>query len=186
MALRMKPIDLERALDPARALRAAEIRQRLVRLAQQVRRLIVPRSTGAETRCRTLVRRMGLLFCSVALIATAVWPPPSPNSPPAVEIAMRPHKLSAAAAIAESSAAISTTTSDDDSSLAADRLRLAELGLDLARVESAEDLDALWHAIRNLVLTDLLTVPTQQRLLRRVWNIDSSINAAAWPNSEHH
>lgn len=56
-----------------------------------------------------------------------------------------------------------------------DHERLAALGIASATIDEERNVEALWRAVRELVLPGRLTVPMQQRILRRVWLADPDI-----------
>ena len=56
-----------------------------------------------------------------------------------------------------------------------DRERLAALGITSSAIEEERNVEALWRAVRELVLPGHLSVPMQQRILRRVWLADPEI-----------
>jgi hypothetical protein len=65
-----------------------------------------------------------------------------------------------------------------------DRAMLARFGLDPGTIESCEDVEALWRAVRELVLTQRVSEAMQQRILRRVWALDPEIASGSLLASE--
>jgi len=60
-----------------------------------------------------------------------------------------------------------------------DRALLTGLGLAPEAIESCDDADLLWRAVRELVLTQRISEPMQQRILRRVWIVDAEVRASS-------
>jgi hypothetical protein len=60
---------------------------------------------------------------------------------------------------------------------------LARYGLDPGTIERCEDVEALWRAVRELVLTQRLSEPMQQRILRRVWIADPETREGSFVDS---
>ena len=67
-----------------------------------------------------------------------------------------------------------------------DRALLAGLGLEPGAIESCEDVALLWRAVRELVLTQRVSEPMQQRILRRVWIADPAIRDSSVVESAVH
>lgn len=70
--------------------------------------------------------------------------------------------------------------------LASDAAQLRALGIDLAALEQMDDAPLLRRAVRALALPGKLSVPTQQRLLRRVWSADPDIRRGSLIDSPAH
>ena len=73
--------------------------------------------------------------------------------------------------------ALEMTATERSSEPSADSVALAKLGLDLAAIDTSEDVERLWRAVRELVLPGRVAEATQQRILRRVWAIDPDIRS---------
>ena len=71
------------------------------------------------------------------------------------------------------------TADADVPSAERDRALLAEIGLDMARIEQSDDVALLWRAVRELVLPGRVSEATRQRILRRVWLADPAIRDAS-------
>jgi hypothetical protein len=56
---------------------------------------------------------------------------------------------------------------------------LTGLGLAPEAIESCDDANLLWRAVRELVLTQRISEPMQQRILRRVWIVDAEVRASS-------
>jgi hypothetical protein len=65
-----------------------------------------------------------------------------------------------------------------------DHALLAGLGLDSATIDSCQDAELLWRAVRELVLPGKLTERTQQRILRKIWAVDPDIADGSWLASD--
>jgi hypothetical protein len=97
-------------------------------------------------------------------------------------VALAGFALPLRAALAQEKIAVATRATGTDT--ATDQARLAELGIDAAAIEQCEDVAALWRAVRELVLTQRISEPMQQRILRRAWLVDPEVRAGSLVESE--
>jgi len=67
------------------------------------------------------------------------------------------------------------TANTERRTMDSDVAALAALGLDAASIETSDNLERLWRAVRELVLPGRVSEETQRRILRRVWMIDPDI-----------
>ena len=177
-------INLDQAYERARNLRAAEIHRRLARAARSLRRLFAPRSprTGAARRPAALAAVALLGAAGIVAIAVGAATP----GDHAAERVMKPERVSFVFTTTNLAPASPLAQPQDGRTEGQDRIVLAEYGLDLAAIETLREPDRLWRVVRDLVLTNRLTRPTQQRILRRVWAIEPAVAEPSWLNSEHH
>ncbi len=113
--------------------------------------------------------------------------PPAPLSLRAARLPLKPMLMLGLAAAAltlpvdqlRAQEILPMSAVEQHSPQSADSAALAKLGLDLSKIETCEDVEQLWSAVRELVLPGRVTPATQQRILRRVWVIDPDIRSGS-------
>lgn len=143
--------DLERAMSHARDLRSRHCAALFAAGFRYLWKAVVVRRAFESARAKSVV-------CALML---------------ASPVALAGFALPSRAAFAQEKIAVATRATGTDQ--AADQARLAELGISAGAVEQCEDAELLWRAVRELVLTQRVSEPMQQRILRRVWMLDPEI-----------
>jgi hypothetical protein len=153
--------DIERCMERARDERAKDLGAMLSATCNHATRLI-----------RGLARRIASGRPYIVLR----------SSPPMMAVAIAALTLAPAAGLAEEGRDMVVGADHDANST--DRAMLARFGLDPGTIESCEDVEALWRAVRELVLTQRVSEPMQQRILRRIWALDPEIASGSLLASE--
>jgi len=78
----------------------------------------------------------------------------------------------------------SVSGSSEKAARSGDHTKLAELGLDPATLDRANDVALLWRAVRELVLPGRVSDDIQRRVLRRLWQVDPDIANGSYIESE--
>lgn len=64
-----------------------------------------------------------------------------------------------------------------------DQSLLAAFGLPADAIERCQDAELLWRVVRELVLTQRVSEPMQQRILRRAWLADPAVREGSFTDS---